>query len=59
MMKMMMTCSPYEKTIDYYWFDESQGKYIDMSDMSDAFPELTNAKYTKDVTLQSRADEIV
>ena len=59
MMKMMMTCNPYEKTIDYYWFDESQGKYVDMSDMSDAFPELTNAKYTKDVTLQSRADEIV
>ena len=59
MMKMMMTCNPYEKTIDYYWFDESQGKYVDMSDMSDAFPELTNAKYTNDVTLQSRADEIV
>lgn len=36
MMKMMMPCNPYEKTIDYYWFDESQGKDVDMSDMSDA-----------------------
>ena len=59
MMKMMMVCNPYEKTIDYLWFEESQGKYINMTDMPDSFPELTNAKYSKDVTLQSRADEIV
>ncbi len=59
MMKMMMVCNPYEKTIDYLWFEESQGKYIHMTDMPDSFPELTNAKYSKDVTLQSRADEIV
>ncbi|MBQ8922211.1 MAG: dynamin family protein [Oscillospiraceae bacterium] len=59
MMKMMMICDPYEKTMDYLWFDESEGKYIDMSERSDIFSELTNAKYTRDVTLQSRADEIV
>ena len=59
MMKIMMICNPYEKTIDYLWFDESQGKYIDLSEMPESFSELTNAKYSKDVTLQSRADEIV
>lgn len=59
MMKIMMICNPYEKTIDYLWFEESQGKYIDLSEMPESFSELTNAKYSKDVTLQSRADEIV
>lgn len=58
-MKLLIKCNPYEKTIDYYWFEDSEGKYVDLSEHSGYCPELTNAKYTKNVTIQSRADEIV
>lgn len=59
MMKMMMICNPYQKTIQYLWYDDSKGKYIDLAEQSDFHSELTNTKFTRDVTLQMRADEIV
>lgn len=59
MMKLKMICNPYEKTINYLWYDEAEEKYIDISERAGYCPELTNAKFTRNVTIQSRADEIV
>lgn len=59
MMKMMMICNPYQKTIQYFWYDEARMAYVDFYELSDFCPMLTNPKFTRDVTIQNRADEIV
>lgn len=59
MMKMMMICNPYQKTIQYLWYDEAAQSYVDMCEMTNLCPELSNPKFIRDVTIQTRADEIV
>ncbi len=54
--KMQMICDPYQKTIEFRWFDEASGDYISMNGLC---AELTSNRFTKDVTIQTRADEIV
>lgn len=54
--KMQIICDPYQKTIEFRWYDETEGTYIPMNGKC---AELTASRFTKEVTIQSRADEIV
>ena len=44
MIKLKMICNPYEKTIAYYWFDETEARYYNMTERAGFCPELTNVK---------------
>lgn len=54
--KMQMICDPYQKTIEFRWYDETTCNYVPMNGKC---AELTSPRFTKDVTIQTRADEIV
>lgn len=53
--KMRIICNPYDKTIDYKWFDTNENNFIRIEEFSS---ELVSEKYVN-ATIQNRAFEIM
>lgn len=53
--KMEIVCNPFQKRIDYYWYDKKQGEYIAVDPKES---ELAKSEYTK-TAIQRKASEII